>query len=471
MSQSRSVHRLLGFTFALALLASAGCPVNSDATFAELADFTQAEIARQKVPGAAIAVVENGAVTHQMGFGTKQLGKDSPVQSDTLFGIGSATKMLVASAVLTLREQGKVDLDAPVTNYVPTFQLTGADPSSVQVRHLLDHTSGLPDFGMNLCAQSLSEWFSDPAQVTPLWSTPGKLWNYSNRNYSLAGLLLENVSGQPFAQAMQTRIFGPAGMIGATFDPNAAMAGNHSLGHAPDAQMNLQPVELDTINCPVWQPAGGAFYASAPDMARFAQALLANGAPVLKPDSVAAMEALEIETHWFPGESYGFGLFARDSQGTRVYYHGGADGRFMTTVVLVPSRQFAIVVLLNSGVSSPEIIAQKALDLFLGISDVLPIAHIVANPTDWQTPPSTWTKYTGMYFEPYTYGHARITVENGVLMGELVDLDPGSKAPLTQLATDTFTIDGLGMLTFWFEGNPDAAKYGISRAGVFTRTE
>lgn len=471
MSQSRSVYRLLGTAFFLAVLASAGCPVNSEATFQELADFTTAEIARQKVPGAAVAVVENGTITHHMGFGTKQLGKDDPVNADTLFGIGSATKMLVASAVLTLREQGSVDLDAPVTNYVPTFQLASADPSTVHVRHLLDHTSGLPDFGQALCAQSLSEWFSDPAQVTPLWSTPGKLWNYSNRNYSLAGLLLENVSRQPFAQAMQTRVFGPAGMLGATFDPTMAMAGDHALGHVPDAGNNLQPVELDTINCPVWQPAGGAFYASAPDMARFAQALLAKGAPVLKPDSVAAMEALESETHWFPGESYGFGLFARDTQGTRVYYHGGEDGRFTTTVVMVPSRQFAVVVLLNSGLGGPEIIAQKALDLFLGISDVLPLAHIVAKPADWQTPPSTWTKYTGMYFEPYTYGHARVTLEGGVLMGELVDLDPGNKVPLTQLATDTFTTAGLGMLTFGFEDTPNAAKYCITREGVFTRID
>jgi CubicO group peptidase (beta-lactamase class C family) len=311
---------------------------------------------------------------------------------------------------------------------------------------------------MDLCAQSLSEWFSDPAQVTPLWSAPGKLWNYSNRNYSLAGLLLENVSGQPFAQAMQARVFGPAGMLGATFDPTTAMAGDHSLGHVLDAQANLQPVELDTINCPVWQPAGGAFYASAPNLARFAQAMLAKGTPVLTAESVAAMEELESETHWFPGESYGFGLFARDTQGARVYYHGGEDGRFSTMVAFVPSRQFAIVVLLNSGAALPETIAQKALDLFLGISDALPFADIAANPTLWQTPPSTWTKYTGLYFEPYTYGHARVTLENGVLMGELVDFNPGNKAPLTQLATDTFATDGLGMLTFWFEDNPSAAN-------------
>ena len=470
MSRSRCAHRFLGFFSAFV---AAGCGSDSQTTFDELADFTRAEMAKQKVPGVAIAVVENGVMTHQMGFGTKHLGVDDPVHADTLFGIGSATKMLVASAVLTLRDEGKVDLDAPVTSYVPDFQLTGADASSMHVRHVLDHTSGLPDLGMNLCTQSLSEWFSDPAQVTPLWNTPGELWNYSNRNYALAGLLLEKVSGQPFADAMQTRVFGPVGMPGATFDPTTAMAGDHSLGHTADAQMNLTPVELDTINCPVMAPAGGAFYASAPDMAQFAQALLAQGAPVLQPDSASAMEDLEIETHWFPGESYGFGLFARDTQGTRVYYHSGEDGRFSTMVAMVPSRQFAVVVLLNNGAALPDTIAQKALDLFLGISDALPLPHIIANPTDWQTPPSTWAKYTGSYFEPYTLGHARVTLENGVLLGELVDQNPGTKAPLTQLATDTFIIKDLDylMLTFWFEDNPDAAKFGVTRAGVFTRTD
>jgi hypothetical protein len=272
---------------------------------------------------------------------------------------------------------------------------------------------------------------------------------------------------------MQARVFGPAGMIGATFDPTAAMAGDHALGHALDAQMNPQPVELDTINCPVMAPAGGAFYASAPDMARFAQALLAQGAPIVQPDSVSAMEDLESQTHWFPGESYGFGLFARDAQGTRVYYHGGEDRRFTSMVAFVPSRQFAVVVLLNSGAGLPDTIAQKALDLFLGISDVLPFPHIAANPTDWQTSPSTWTKYTGTYDEPYTFGRARVTLENGQLMGELVDTNPGTKVPLTQMATDTFIVKDLDnlMLTFWFEDNPDAAKFGVTRAGVFTRTD
>jgi CubicO group peptidase (beta-lactamase class C family) len=474
MSQSRSIRHLrlpAGFVLPLSLLFLAGCPPDSDATFEELADFTRAEIARQQVPGAAVAVIENGVLTYQTGFGTKRLGADEPVGPETLFGIGSATKMLVAAAVLTLHEEGKLDLDVPVTSYVPSLQLDGADPASIHVRHLLDHTSGLPD--VLDCSQSLAGMFSDPAQVTPLWSTPGRLWNYSNRGYSLAGLVLERLTGQPFRDAMQARVFAPAGMAKVRFDPTAAMAQDHALGHVMDAQGNLTPVEPDTIECPVGEPAGAAFYATAPDMARFAQALLKQGAPVLRPASVKAMETLAAETHWFPGESYGFGLFARDVQGTRVYYHGGEDGRFTSTVVLVPSRQFAVVVLFNSGAGMPDAVAQKALDLFLGIPDVLPVAHVVANPADWQTPASTWAKYTGTYYEPHIFGRARVTVENGVLLGELLDSNPGVKSELIQLAADTFIIRDLGnlWLTFWFEDDPSAAKYGITRQGVFTRIE
>jgi CubicO group peptidase (beta-lactamase class C family) len=469
MSQPRSVHRLLAVI--CFVVPAVGCS-DSDAPFDRLLAFARAESARQAVPGGAIALVENGVITHQAGFGSKQLGARDPVTADTLFGVGSTTKMLTASAVLTLRDERKLELDAPVTTYLPGLPLTGADPATIHLRHLLDHSSGLPDLGLAQCSQTLAQWFADPAQATPLWSPPGKLWNYSNRGYALLGLLLEQVSGRPYAEAMQERVLAPAGMQAATFDPRAAMAIDHSLGHVPDAQGSRQAVELDTIDCPVMQPAGGAFYASAPDMAHFAQALLAQGAPFLQPDSVAEMEAAQIDTHLFPGETYGFGLCAREAQGTRVVYHDGNDGRFSSMVVAVPSQSFAVVVLLNSGAGVPEVIAQKALDLFLGTTDVLPVAHILANPDDWTTPSSTWTKYTGLYFEPYTYGQARVTLENGVLWGELPDSNPGQRSRLTQVADDTFVVDDMGLLlTFWFDGNPAAATYGVTRAGVFTRVQ
>src|SRR3990170_834500 len=190
MSRSRSIRRLKVISLFLAL-STFGCEKEvEEAKFDELVDFTRAEIERQKVPGAAIAVVVDGKLKFKAGLGTKQQGADDPVHADTVFGLGSVTKMQVAAGVLTLRDQGQLDLDAPVTNYVPYFQLAGADAprsSSVRMRQILSHSAGLPDVNIPfVCDESLSRWFHNESHRMPLWYHPGKLYDYANIDYSLA---------------------------------------------------------------------------------------------------------------------------------------------------------------------------------------------------------------------------------------------------------------------------------------------
>ena len=461
---------------ALVLLAATACGGGSSASPSDrLTQFTRQELERQGVPGAAVAVIENGELVYQQGFGFKDLARTAPVGPDTLFGAGSTTKMLVASAVLTLVEQGKLDLDAPVTDYVPTFQVASGDPSSITLRHLLSHTSGLPDIErLGSCNQDLAQWFQDEARRAPIMSTPGTLWNYSGQGYMLAGLVLEELSGESFEDAMRHRVFDPAGMEHATFDPQVARQRDHSLGHlAPQAR----EVELDSYTCRATEPAGAALFLSAPEMARFAQALLSGGGAILAPGSVAALEASEMETHQIPGEAYGLGLAARDvpeagAPGTRIYYHGGNDGRFAASVALVPERGFAVVVLFNGTVSAPDVVSQKALELFLGIREALPGPTLIENPGKWRTDPSTWVKYTGTYDEPYTYGRAVVTLEEEKLFVEMVDQAPGVKREMMQVAQDYFAVLATGIdVTFWFGEDPQAASYVVTRRGVFTRAD
>jgi CubicO group peptidase (beta-lactamase class C family) len=455
----------------LACACGGGSPrTRQDAKFDALVAFARAEIARQGVPGAAIAVVVDGKLKYQAGVGTKRVGREDPVRADTLFAIGSATKMLTAAGVLTLRDEGKLDLDAPITEYVPSFQLAGAEASrtsDIHVRQLLSHSAGLPDEGPpTVCAQSLSEWIEDEAHRVPLWYEPGRLWDYSNLGYAVAGLALERLSGRPFADAMKERIFDPLDMGSATFDPSVARGRDHSLGHVPGSQGDLQPVEVDSRTCPALGPEGGRFFATAGDMARFAQALLADGAPVLEPASVEAMEGRQMETHEFPGETYGFGLFSFEAQGVRHLYHGGDTTDFNSMVVLVPQRKFAVVVLFNRDTGGSGLVAAKAVELFLGIT---------AQPDpDWLTPPSSWAKYTGEYYEPFGLHRLIVTLENDKLLLEAADLDPGHKMEMSQTAADAFVLSdpsvGQVPVTFWFEGDPRAAKYMVTRQlGVAVR--
>lgn len=455
------------------LLLAIGCGGGggSSSTYDRLAQFTREEMDRQGVSGAAVAVVENGELVYQQGFGFKDLAHTAPVASDTLFGIGSTTKILVASAVLTLVEQGRLDLDAPITEYVPAFRVASGDPAAIHVRHLLNHSSGLPDIDPELgpCGLDLTRWFE--ANQAPILSPPGTLWNYSGRGYMLAGLALEKLSGESFEEAMRHRIFEPAGMEHATFDPQVAKQRDHSLGHrGPRAG----EVDLDSYGCRATEPAGGALFVSAPEMARFAQALLAGGGGILAPGSIAAMETREMETHQIPGEAYGLGLSMRDvpdASGPRVYYHGGNDGRFASSVALVPERGFAVVVLFNAD-SAPVVVSQKALELVPGIRDALPVPTLMEHPDAWRTDPSTWAKYTGTYDEPYTYGRAVVTLEGGKLWFELVDRAPVVKMEMAQTAADYFKVLNTGIdVAFWFGEDPGAARYAVTRTAVFTRTE
>jgi CubicO group peptidase (beta-lactamase class C family) len=439
-----------------------------------LTQFTRQEIELQGVPGAAVAVVANGELVYQQGFGFKDLAHTVPVAPDTLFGVGSVTKMLVATAALTLVEEGKLDLDAPINQYIPSFSVTSGDPSAIHVRHLLSHTSGLPDIDAELgsCSQDLTQWFADEAHRAPILSTPGMLWNYSGRGYMLAGLALEELSGESFEDAMRHRVFEPAGMGQTTFDPQIAKERDHSFGHlAPRAG----DVDVDSYSCRATEPTGAALFASAPDMARFAQALLSGGGSVLASDSVAALETSQMATHQIPGEAYGLGLNMRnvpDASGPRVYYHGGNDGRFAASVALVPERGFAVIVLFNDTAGQPEVVSQQALELVLGIRKAIPVPTLVEHPDEWLTDPSTWGKYTGTYNEPHTYGRALVTLEDGKLWVEMVDGAPGVKMEMMQVADDYFHVSTTGMnVTYWFEQYAGAARYAVTRTGVFTRVE
>jgi CubicO group peptidase (beta-lactamase class C family) len=465
-SRSRSTLVVL-----LAVLAACGGGGERGSKADQLGDFVRAELRRQGVPGAAVAVVEDGVVVYEQGFGSKDLAGTAPVGPDTLFAAGSCTKMLVAGALLTLREEGRLDLDAPITDYLPsTFQLLDADPSTIHVRNLLAHTSGIPHWLPASCSESLSEWYQDEDRRTHLLVPPGTVWNYSGAGYSLAGLVLERIAGEPFAEAMRHRIFEPAGMTRATFDPEVAMADDHSLGHYGAGPSE---VELDSIYCPMAQPAGSSLYVSAPQLARFAAALLAGGGAVLQPASVAAMQERQTDTHVFPGEGYGLGLSMRDAGGVRVYYHGGNDGRFAASVALVPDRNVAVAVLFNrDGWVVPQVVAQKALELYAGIRDAVPEAVYAADPDAFLTDPSTWAKYTGTYDEPLRYGRVVVTLEDGKLVVELVDTAPGVKMEAVQAAGDLFHVAEADLnVAFWFDGDPGAAKYGVSRDAVFTRVE
>lgn len=436
-----------------------------EADWEALLDFAAQEVEDEGVPGAALAVVIDGRLAFSGGVGLKDpdldpSDPDAAPTGDTVFWVASITKMVTAAAVLSAEEEGLLDLDAPLPEAFGDFHLAeGYDPDSVSLHQLLSHTSGIPDGLEYSCHQSLSAWWAD--QEEPLWSPPGRLWNYTNMGYSLAGAALETVDGRPFGEAVDARVFTPLGMDTATFDADEALSLDYATGSATNAIGMPMDVVPGTYDCAVSQPPG-FLWASVDDYAHFAEALLDGGGEALSPESVGAMTSVHAHAGWWPTLDYGYGLFVDQYKELDVLWHDGGIEGFRTTWYLVPEQDFAVVVFVNNHHYSPATIAWEAMDLFL---------EPEAEQPDWSTPASTWGVYEGTYEDPFTLG--RIDVVHTALGLRATLHRFGSECDLVQYGGDSFfmQVQGYWMLITFALDEAGRGEYLVSRVGVAERVE
>ncbi len=455
----------------LALVAAAGCTNQSpptvaatgsasDPRFQAVLSYLQDQMVEYDIPGASIAIIDHGQLYAAAGVGTKREGDTDQVDAGTRFRVASLTKLVTASTAMSLVESGELALDHPVTDYAPLGLAPGFDPSTITVAELLDHTSGIPDVSASTdCAVDRTTWFAQNAGE-PLWTPPGEVWNYSNRGFGVAGWAIEGAAKQTYEDVAAARVFGPAGMTTATFDVEAATAGDHAVGHVHDDN-GTTFYEPDAYTCAATRPAGGVI-ASALDYASLAQTLLANGGTMLQPASVAQLETGHADPHDVADDQdrYGYGLYVRDGwKGLHVVRHDGDEPGYASTIWMVPDQQFAVVVLYNATGRKPSHVAERAIDEFLGVADV-------AAP-DNATAPSTWAAFAGDYFDPYVLGDVTVRFDGNALYAS-APAENLSNAPLTQVSGNEFsaTLDGeTGDLTFY----PDASgapTWLVTRQGV-----
>ena len=352
---------------------AAGTPASLN--IAELNQFIAQEMKAADVPGLGLAIVENGKISYVHGYGVKNAQTRQPIGPNTQFAIASVTKSFTALGVMKLVDEGRINLDAPLTIYLPKFKLKDpAATAKVTVRHLLSHTTGLirddsdighPDITV---AQIL-----DSVAKTPLNGQPGEKFEYSNANAFMAGMVIERVTGQSWASYMQKEVLRPLGMNKANF-ARAAMkqTGDFADPNFYDVLTGLQPTAFYTLGKN--QAPAGAINASAAEMARYAQYQLGSGAPLLMPQSLSAMHAQAIPAEGStigsivgqissaaakagdvtlppsPMSNTGYGFFwgTETFLGQPVVEHGGNSDGFTANVTLLPSVRSGIVLLANS---------------------------------------------------------------------------------------------------------------------------
>lgn len=344
-----------------------------DPLYQQISDTLQASLGAD-AHGAALAIIYNGTIEYTAGIGTKQRGGTAPVTADTLFRVASTTKMFTAGLAAQLAVEGTLNLTTPITTYIPQLSI---DPwywaSGVRLDRLLKHTAGVPDSVEPYCTQTMQEWFVAHPSVDLEFSPSSGSWAYSNQGFAIAGHAIERALGVQFPQALQQRIFTPLG-LDATFDNAVAQSGDFATGYWPGDDDLPEGTGATDFSCSVSNPSG-LLWASATDMAKYARALLSLRTDVLSSTAVNNMRSNMVSAGGYSGMvSYGLGLAEWEKQnGYTLYGHNGFAPGYFTKVVLIPSKQFAIVVLTAGDGADPDPAIQQAINL------LLPACHTATN--------------------------------------------------------------------------------------------
>ncbi|AYY12201.1 serine hydrolase [Actinobacteria bacterium YIM 96077] len=360
-----------------------------------------AELAKRcRVPGAALGI-ERGDETLEIGYGVANVDTGVDVTADTLFQIGSVTKVWTASVVMSLVDEGLLDLDEPLATYLPELVLSDREVTEqVTMRHLLTHTSGIDgdvfiDTGRG--DDCLERYVARLADV-PLNHPLGATWSYCNSGYSIAGRVIETLTGQVWDHAMKERLFEPLGLSRTVTLPEEALLHRTATGHVHEDDEPFR-------RAPVWglERSGGPagmITSTVGDVLAFARMHLAGGTAadgrrVLSERSVAAMRAHEaaLPDTYTIAQSWGLGWFRLAWNGAELIGHDGNTIGQSAFLRIVPEQGLAVTLLTNGGFSRDlyESLVREVFRELAGIEMAAPL-----QPPD-ESATADVTPYAGTY--------------------------------------------------------------------------
>lgn len=330
----------------LLVFAGGGGTARADA----IDDYVNAEMVREKIPGLSLVIMRHGEPQRMESYGLANVELKVPVHPDTLFQTGAIAKQFVAAGVMLLVEEGKVKLDDSIRKYLPE---TPENWAPITIRQLLNHTSGLPTNpnGDIRTEYTEAEMLRDISK-RELMFAPGTRWNYSNAGYVTLGILIQRLTGAPYADFLTKRLFTPLGMQTARQIDDLAIIPNRAAGY----QLRKGTLRnQDWVSHAANSTADGTLYLSALDYARWEAGV--HDRKVLSPTSWAeiAQPARLAKGKTYP---YGFGWFLDRSAGQDVWRHSGSWQGFQTFIIRYLRDELTIVVVANSDSARPVTIAR-----------------------------------------------------------------------------------------------------------------
>jgi CubicO group peptidase (beta-lactamase class C family) len=368
-------------------------------------------------PGVSVAVVRDQELVWSGGYGWSDLGARTPATAATVYRIGSVSKLFTATAILQLRDQGKLALDDPVSKYLPEFKVKNPFPATppVTLRHLLTQTSGLTreapfPYWTTHVFPSREQLLASLGDLT-LTSPPGETYKYSNLGVALLGIVAERVSGESYAGYLRRHVFEPLGMSSSSAVPSAEQIRSRAVAYYRKSSAGPRRVfdyyDMDGM------AAAGNIVASVEDLARFAMLQFrdgpAGGAQILAGATLREMQRPQFVYPSFSG-GRGLGFAVTRADDVTFVNHAGWIGGNRTQLLLAPAAKIGIVVACNADDAEPNFFARqiyKVLAPAIAAATAAPAAAAVADPS--------WQRYVGVYTDPWGWEY-----EVMVMAGQLV---------------------------------------------------
>lgn len=395
-----------------------------------------------------VAIMDHGDLIYTEGYGMADRENNIPADKNTVFNIGSISKMFVATSIMLLVDEGKVDLDNPVTNYLPEFTMADERYQDITVRILLNHSSGLPgstfwnNFGSEYNQNIYEELLACLSRST-LKHRPGELATYCNDGFTLAEMIVAKVTGQRYGDFLAERIFKPLAMkhtgLGVGRLPEGMPPAKF---YRPDGK--AEPLEIVSLL------ASGGLSSTAEDLCRFA-ASFSNDSAILSAQSQIEMlkrQPSELQGQ-LRGDSFPFGLgwdysdIAPYSDKTlRLYGKTGGTGHYAAMLYTVPSQQILVAVIASGAQCDSPGIAFSILSAYLQEKGLITEEEkVVKEPVEAQPLPSDLMAYEGYYDSSGNTLRVALDDEKGMLLLYLVD-GSNESALLSAVYNDGFFYDG-----------------------------
>jgi len=386
-------------------------------------------------PGCSLAVIKDGSIVYERGYGAADLDHDIPNAPGTVFHVASLSKQFTAMSVLLLAQQGKLSLDDPVRRYIPELRDFG---KPLTIRHLLHHTSGLRD-QWNLLIMSgwrLSEDVVRDEDVLDLVSrmkalnfNPGAEHLYSNTGYTLLAQIVKRVSGQSLREFTEANIFKPLGMTHTFFrDDHAVIVKNQAYAYnpGPGGAFKLSVPNYDTVGA-------SSLLTTVEDLARWDQNFYDY-----RVGGKALIEQMQVPGVLNGGEkiTYAMGLVVLKFKGLNVVEHSGGDAGYRSHLMRFPDQRFSVACLCNAGNANPSALARQVASVYLAgqlvdeVKQTSPVAEVKLSEQQL-------AGKLGVYWSSDSADLARVTLTNG----KLFIAAAGGSSDLAPLGENRFRIN------------------------------